>query len=789
MRKRKTLTILGVIVGGVCLLLGLSYYQLLLRPQPKTSGAVSVPGLAEQVEVYRDSCGVPHIFARNEQDLFLAQGYVEAQDRLWQMDLSRRMATGRLSEIFGEETVEADKFIRTLGIGRIGEELAENLSPEAFTVLRSYCEGVNSFISQNRKSLPVEFRVLHYEPEPWEPSHSLAYLRLLGWMLSFAWESETAMGKLVETVGEEKAREAFPSYPLGAPYIVHSLARLLPALSGQKGLRNQAAVGSNSWVLSGSRSATGKPVLASDPHLRLVVPSPWYEVHLKGGEYNVAGFSFPGLPLVVIGRNVAIAWGLTNLMADDVDFYVEKLNPEDPEQYLFKGRWEEMGWRIEEINVRGKGRETIEVRSTVHGPVVSDLMNGGGEAISMRWTGFERTCEPEAFVGINKASNWQEFKEALRQFGLPAQNFVYADTAGNIGYWAAGTIPLRSEEQALLPVPGWTGENEWKGFVRFEELPHLFNPKEGYIVTANNRVVGDEYPHYISRFWEPPWRAVRITELLVRKTRLSVDNMKEMQADWLSTQARENLPKILAALRGRALSDTARMALEFLSSWDFLMSPESVPACIYEVFYTKLMRNTFADEMGSELYHAYTSVPNLPIGVMDRMIASGKSSWFDDVNTSGREGLADILCRSLEETVEFLSHRLGEEPFTWRWGDLHTVRLEHPLGKPRLLKRLLNIAPAPAGGSFATVNLGGHPVLDPSSCFFAPTARLIVDLSDMDNSLSVLPPGQSGHPRSPHYRDQLEPWLRGDYHTSRLDERRIVASAVGELMLIPAKRR
>lgn len=786
---KKVLASLAVLIGAVCLILGVAYYQLLVRPLPSTRGEIALPGLKETVEVYRDPYGVPHIFARNEEDLFFAQGYVTAQDRLWQMDMNRRIATGRLSEIFGERTLEADKFLRILGIGKIAEELLDDLSADALSILESYSKGVNCFLSQNKRSLPVEFRILQYEPDPWEPSHSLAYLRLTGWALSFAWQTETALMKLTKTVGEQKAEEAFPSYPLEVPVTVPDLANLSPGLLDPGLPENWASSGgSNSWVVSGERSISGKPMLANDPHLRLAVPSPWYEVHLKGGGYNVIGVSFPGLPLVVTGHNSAIAWGLTNLMADDVDFYIERINPDDPDQYRFQGRWQEMEWRLEDIAVKGRGKETIEVRSTCHGPIVSQLIDGKGEVISMRWTGSEATSELDAFTRINKASNWKEFKEGLTHHGVPAQNFVYADTAGNIGYWAAGAIPVRSREQGFLPVPGWTGENEWRGFVPFEELPHLFNPEDGFIATANYRVTGDEYPHYISEFWDPPWRIVRIRELLARKSRFTMEDFREIQLDLLSTQAREHIPRILSASRGGVLSEKAEAALKLLSSWDFIVSPHSAPACVYETFYLKLMENTFSDEMGLSLYQDYISVPNLPIRVLDRLIQKGKSPWFDDVSTPQEEEFADLVCRSLEEAATLLSSELGEDPSEWRWGDLHKAKFDHPLGKPRPLRGLLNITPLPVGGSFSTVNLGGYPLEDPSSCLYAPTARHIVDFSNVDNSLSTVPPGQSGHPRSPQYRDQVGPWLRGEYHPSYLDESRIRASAVDMLILLPLER-
>ncbi|MCH6560527.1 penicillin acylase family protein [candidate division KSB1 bacterium] len=443
-------------------------YRLLNKSLPKMAGSMALSILNQPVEVYRDEYGVPHIFAGNESDLFRAAGFVAAQDRLWQMDFSRRVANGQLSEIFGETTVEHDKFVRIWGFKRTAEKIVEILSPESLLALKSYAEGVNAFIESHSEQLPIEFSLLKYKPEKWKIEDSIAFVRLMGWKLSFSWYTDLVLQELVAKLGEKKTREVFPDFPKDGPFILPSSTRPFWTQTQNfinSGMQVQAFLGfgsthlgSNSWVVAGEKSACGKPLLANDPHLELRAPSVWYEMHLSGGEINVAGVSFPGVPGIVIGHNEHIAWGLTNGMIDDVDFYLEKINPDSTSQYLNGSRWQDFETVTEEIRIKDAEPESLQIRFSRNGPIISEvhpMLENGDEAVSMRWVGHEPSDELLAYLKVQKSKSWDEFTEALRHYKVPAQNFVFAAANGDIGYYLAGGIPLRSRTNGVLPHEGW----------------------------------------------------------------------------------------------------------------------------------------------------------------------------------------------------------------------------------------------------------------------------------------------------------------------------------------------
>ncbi len=779
--------IIVVVAGG-----GYLWFRYTLRKTlPQTSGTIVVQGLREEVEIIRDTYGVPHIYARNEADLMFAMGYAMAQDRLWQMEFNRRLGQGRLSEVFGANLVEVDRYFRMITAAGMTDEVSDQL---AF-ILDSFAGGVNLYIETHRDQMPIEFTLLGHRPEPWSPKDSFYVLKVINWALSSGWGVDLTASKILEKVGEEKLRDAFPVWPEDGPLIIPQETRALAGVSNDTARATrtvrrltglQASAASNNWVVSGEKSATGKPILANDPHLGLTNPSFWWEVHLVSPTIDASGVSVVGTPGVSLGHNRHVAWGVTNVMVDDVDFYIEKINPDNPRQYWDGTHWAEMEVIEETIEVKDEEPVRIEILKTRHGPIVEEL-KGGSETktISARWAFTEVPQPVEATYLLMKAKDIHDVTAALSHWVAPSQNIVFADTNGNIGYWCAATIPIRPKGDGMLPMPGWTGEYEWQGYASFEERPHLINPKEGFIATANNRVTGTDYPYPVSRYWEPMDRITRIRQLLKSKEKLSVEDFKRMQQDVYSLLAAEMTPLLIQALDRLLDGEEARMARDTLSKWDFMMDKDSVGACLFEVTYRKMMENTFRDELGDELFTDYLETASFPPRAMRAMLRTGSSPWFDDVKTPERETMEDILARSLTQMLSELKDLLGSDMTTWTWGRIHSLTFTHVLAEKKPLDRIFNLGPFPLGGSQLTVNKGQYPYEKPYRANVGASQRMIIDLSDMNASLRVIPTGQSGQPGSRHYKDQVGLYLAGQYHPDWTDRADIEKNSEAVLILKP----
>jgi len=785
----------------IILTISILSYRLLNKSLPKTTGSTVLTILNQPVEVYRDEYGVPHIFAGNESDLFRAAGFVAAQDRLWQMDFSRRVANGQLSEIFGEITVDHDKFVRIWGFKRTAEEIVEILSPESRLALNAYADGVNAFIETHTKQLPIEFSLLNYQPEKWKIEDSIAFVRLMGWKLSFAWYTDLVLQELVAKLGEKKAREVFPDFPKDGPFILpashqHVWAKTRNFINS--GLQVQdflgfgsAHLGSNSWVVSGEKSECGKPLLANDPHLELRAPSVWYEMHLSGGEINVAGVSFPGVPGIVIGHNEYIAWGLTNGMIDDVDFYLEKINPDNASQYLNGSRWQDFEIVTEEIKIKDAEPESLQIQFSRNGPIISDFhptLKNMDKAVSMRWVGHEASDELLAYLKVQKSKSWDEFTEALRHYKVPAQNFVFAAANGDIGYHLAGGIPLRSRTNGVLPHEGWKTKGQWLGQVPFEKLPNILNPPENYIVAANNKIVDDRYPYYLSNLWEPSSRASRIQQLLSAKEKFSLDDFKAIQTDIVSFHAQTVLPvvvNIMEAVIDSNSSEDLKSIYNLMKDWDGRESPTSIATSIFHTFFLRLTENTLKDEMGDQLFENYIRFGNVPNRVMAALLKKGNSEWFDNVNTPEVETVEDIMKRSLLDAGTQLRGLAGAIITNWAWGEIHTLTMRHPLGRENLLDVIFNIGPFPRGGSSMTLNNSEYRFDLPFQATLGASTRQLVDLCDLNHTLSVITTGQSGQRMSKHYKDQTPLWLEGQYRTLMMGRNEIIETAQEHLTLTP----
>jgi penicillin amidase len=792
-------TIIVVLFIGVVIC-----YFLVVRSFPKVAGKIEVAGIAQEVKVYRDSFGVPHIIAQSEYDAFFTVGYTHAQDRLWQMELTRRVGMGRLSEILGEPTLKTDKMFRTLGLWRHAQKNSQSIDEETRKALQAYTDGVNQYISTHSGKYPIEFDMLNIEPDPWTVEHSLLVSRLMAWELNYSRWIDMLLAELVERFGETKAKEIFPYWQDDAPLIIpkglkgksvaENLRPLFEAEGEYHSLLGIRALesGSNAWAVSGVKSFTGKPMLANDPHLLLMAPARWYELHISAPGLDVGGMSIPGVPFVVAGRNQRIAWGVTNAMMDDNDYYIEEVDSlQHPTRYKLNDDWLPIVEVVDTIVVKGSLPVALSIYSTHRGPIVNKMeptAQSISSLISMHWVGHEISNEAGTFYRINKASNWQEFQEALKLFAAPAQNFVYADVDGNIGYRTGGKLPIRKTKGHSLPFPGNTDEYDWKGFVPFDQMPHVFNPPEGFVATANNKIIDDSYPYHISSHWESPWRSIRISEVLREQEKFTVEDMQRLQNDLISTQARELMPYILHAYDSITVTDqNVKTTLEYFRNWTYEMQKVDVSTTLFQVTLTKLIYNTFHDKMGDRLYGLYDTLASTPLSALSHLIKYSDSEWFDDWKTPERETRDDCIRKSVSDALNDLKTCLGGELKEWQWGRLHTVTFGHIFGTNKLLAGVFNIGPFPVGGSHATVNVGQYFLAHPYESVVGPSMRQIFNLADINDTRTVLPPGQSGQVFSPHYKDQVTLWLNGGYKIRPMQVNIIQATCQKELILKPMR--
>lgn len=729
-------------------------------PQVRTT-----PGLKSAVTITRDQHGIPHIRAQNDLDVFFAQGYAHAQDRLWQMELARRTAAGRLAEILGRSALEQDKFLRIWGFYRAAQAQLPYLSEFSRQALEAYAAGVNAFIAEG--NLPWEFAIVGAKPEPWKPADSLGWGKMIAYELANTWQDEVVDAGLVEKIGLDGLNELLPPYPSDAPTILQPedyparqrgdfpaspglsaeirrvLEHAVSLADSAPGFGFDAAQGSNNWVLSGSRTTTDKPLLANDPHLRFQNPALWYLIDLRGPGYNSLGASIPGIPGVLLSRNDFVAWGATNAKPDTMDLFVLELQEGG---YNTPGHWVPLTRRSEVIRVRGEAEVRLEVRESEYGPLISDLGNLGslardGQAVAVAWTGLDPADTTlDAWLGMNRAKSGAEFREALRRFVVPMQNFVYADTTGEIGYIAPGRVPLRDWD-GRLPASAAKGQR-WKGFIPFEQLPQVVNPKEGFISSANNRILppgGLDLSTYVTEIY----RSARIRELILAKPKLSPEDMAAIQGDTTSLVAREVRPLLLAL---EPKSEAAKRLQDAVRDWDLRAELDSTGATAFAFFWREASR-MLDDETG-------LSSPNAPLIFVRTLKTNGR--WCDDLRTPAQETCADFLANALEKGAAELERRLGPDPRQWQWGRIHKARFNAVLGAVPLVGGWFN-REIPTPGSFQTVNVASYN----SDTFLqtsGPSLRTIFDLSDLNQSRAIYPLGQSGNLWDRYYANFLEPW-------------------------------
>jgi penicillin amidase len=772
-------------VFSALLLPVLNYFDKPSRPRYR--GEITLAGLQRAVNVEFDRYAVPHVRAAGEADMFFAQGYLHAQERLWQMDMSRRFLSGRMAELFGDfplpwrelssrfrgqKTGDLDFFIRLLGIRRSALQSMKLLADGDLARLNAYSAGINRYIEKCGRKLPWEFRLLRFDPEPWTAEDSLTIGKGLAFLLSTALYTRLNLIPLAAKLQHDpaKLRSLLPTYPIDAPTVSRALSQQGSELCRFTNgiLRDTdwhgAGHGSNNWVAGPEKSKSGAAILCNDPHLRMTLPSMFYLMHLAAGEVNAAdsyetwGASMPGLPCIQLGQNRRIAWGITAALCDDVELYRERIHRIESDRYLAGQEWCKFAERREKIRIRGgKVIERI-VRTSRHGPIISDFTGteSSPEVLALRWTASEPSREFHSVYRLNQARDWREFLTALEYHSAPSLNFLYADISGNIGYTLAGKIPKRSAEPSFLLLAGWDERNDWPGYIPFDALPRLYNPPSGFIATANHKITDSAYPYYLGNFFEPPQRIRRINQLLQSQERFSATDMAKLQLDQISLHAAELIQTLAADLRAIPGDDgLLHDAAAKLLAWDGNCAATSVPAAIFHVFHQRLLANLFRDDLGEELLSAYTEILNQCIAPTDKIWRDEKSCWFA---TRPRKAL---VCQSLSDACVQLRQAFGADCKRWQWGKLHQLSLNHALGRVSILRPAISRGPMAAGGDGMTVNLGFYRHADPYSQTVGAALRYVIDFNDPEHSGFALASGQSGHPGSPHYGDQTAAWQSG----------------------------
>ncbi len=765
-------------------------YYFFLKPLPPREGELQIVGITDSIRIQRDQWGIPHIYATNDRDLFFASGFVQAQDRLFQMDLNRRAGLGRLSELFGETTLPVDRFIHTIGLPEMAQQAIQESSPGMKRLLQAFANGVNAYLNQAIVSgkLPFEYRVLGVQPEPWQPAHTAAVGMMMDWSLEYNYKSELIMLGIANKVGWQKAQQLVPYYPPAMPvhisiyqssqapdenYFQHNLWDAATALTEVTGLNG----GSNSWVIAPALSESGGALLASDPHLSGgKLPGTWYVLHLKSDSSEAMGVTFPGVPYPLIGRNRHIAWGITNNGADVQDLYRIAVNPHNSDLYRYDDKWEPFRKETRIIKVkddkasRGIRFDSLRILYTKQGAVLNKLFPGSRAVLSLHWNGQHAVMNLAAFWKLCRADNWKTFRQALSFYTGTPLNFLYADDQGNIGYQLAGSIPLRKNSRQWntnFPADGASSSFQWIGMMPFETLPYRYNPKEGFIVSANNPTYSPGDPRAFPQIYAPGYRAARIQQLIRQTPKHTLATMRVMQQDSYSLLAEKLIPRWASQLRNIPSLPYPKY-LDLLENWNGDCSTNSVAFTIYQDLRRRFAVNTFRDELGDSLSVEYLNRWYLSMDRWVHLLDDEQSSWFDDVSTPQRETQADILLKSWQEAITALRSRFGDNPTSWKWGKRHAIFYTHPFARAsRIMAFFLKKGPYPMNGDGESINRAMFNfVANPTAAYdvvVTSSMRQLVDLSVPAKALGIIETGQSGHPGSRHFTDQIQLWWKGDY--------------------------
>ncbi len=775
-KKGRALIISLSIVLVLVIVVAVAVQVVFRLPQPSYTGTEKLDGLSAAVEVRTDEYGIPHIFAQNETDLFFAQGYITARERMFQMDMTRLAGRGELSTVLGDMMLDTDKFFRTVGFYRAAEAEYANMDPGARKIVDDYTRGVNAYIN-SAKYLPSEYTILGFKPQAWKPQDTMVCGILMAYSLNRSKDTELILNQVGNSAGSDILDMIIPRVPADAPTVSGAGAGVQPVTSGidrPAGWIDGAAAGnrsidspipldvaaSNWMIFSGKRTDSGKAVFTGSPDLAPTIPALFYLVHLKGGDYDVMGGAIPGTPTVtVLGLNRYFAWSTTNGRGDEMDFFIEKINPADADQYLTEDGYKNFQIVEETIRVKGKDgfrEEKLRVRISRHGPIISDVMPRAPANCAMMWVGLQPHLGiMEGFIALDKATNFDEFRRALSVVRTPTLNLGYADIYGNIGYQYIMSPPVRKAGDGTLPVPGEEGKYDWTGYVPFDQLPYDFNPAQGYVASFNN--VPKEVDFHITNYWMIE-RALRFDQIARSKEKFTFDEIRKMQLDNVSVEAQNWAPLVLSACSG---SDDLKPALDLFKGWNYSSDINSPAATLFNSFYKHMAQNTLENKVGAKLmtelaqdYQVY-----IPDRLLTKMVNAKDDSVFDDVTTADiKETRDDIIRKSMKDASAELTARLGPDPSKWEWGKVHQMTFKHPLGSKL---SFYNLSPIPTNGDDFTINAGMWDAKNPYAMDSGGVIRLVVDMSDLERSTIMSPPGQSGLFLSPFYGDLAQMWANG----------------------------
>ena len=771
------------------------FHFLSKRSLPPSSGTFSLKGIENSVEIIRDSWGVPHLYAQNMHDLFFAQGFVHAQERLWQMEILRRVARGKLSEIFGRPTLEVDRITRTFGFERIAKEDWQNADEEMKALILAYVRGINAFLNHEKTKNPLELFLIGLRPSMWQVEDTLAISRLIVWQLSHGWYHKIIRAQMVGKFGEKKTKLWDTDYPKNLPLTLPNGVEFNPEdqnySDNNQGPLLNPVMGSNSWVIKGTKTSTGKPILSNDMHLGLTIPAIFYQNHLKAGQFEVTGVSIPGFPLVLVGHNEAIAWGATIAYMDCDEVFIENFDSQNPHTYEWDGKWLEAKFFKEEIKVKNQKFPHIEeVLITHHGPIISSILLESKLSLALQSKALESFTVSKGFYHLNCSQNWDDFVKAIQFIKAPQLNLTYADKQGNIGYFVTGEVPIRKQGKGLLPILGNSKDNEWQGNIPIEEMPHALNPKNNFIVTCNNRIIPENYPHELGNIWMSGYRAKRVEELIKDRSKVSVFDCENWQMDFVTLAGVK-----FVELFNRFSFQNSKMEkyVQLLKNWDGHLKGNCIEGTIYQVLKTRLIENILFPELGEKLAKSVMGE-----GFHPGLVPKSEFYGHDTINLlalmekipseffASEKDFLEYLEKGLEETINYLFKKLGKNESQWTWGRLHQLVIPHAFGLKKPLNKVFNRGPFPIGGDADTLcQIPVNLIEFSNPVSFGAAFRQVIDFSDLNNSRAMLVPGQSGHLASPHYDDFIKPWLKGEFHPMLWHKEEILKNQEGKITLDP----
>ena len=741
---------------------------------PKLDGNFYIKTIDQDIEVIRDEWGVAHVYAKSIEDAIFAQGFVHAQDRLWQMELNRRAARGKLSEVIGKDGLDADRIARTFGYDRVGKKDWDLLSESTQKLIKAYCNGINAYLKHDNLKLPVEYKLIGHKPEDWTPIDVCAFSRMLTSLLTFGWYDEIIRARLIESVGEKKAMEINNSYPNENPVLLpngieFNHIRIDEKFDAMSGPYIPHISGSNAWTIHGSKTDTGKPYLCNDPHLTLKNPNIWYQMHIHCDELHVTGVSCPATPGVLIGHNEHIGWGITLAFTDIEDVYVEKFTDHSFSTYMYDGKILDSNIIEEKIYIKGESLPYIEkVVNTIHGTLISNITNEQHHAYTLCSRAFKPSNVFDGWMKLNRAQNWNDFVDAVKHIQAPGLNIVYADVKDNIGYYNSGKVPIRTKQDTAVPMPGWISENDWKEDVPFEQMPHAFNPTQGYLVTANHKIEPDDFPYFLGDNYMNGYRAKRLEHMIQSKTKLSPKDFIDMQMDWHCTPA----TKFIAYYKDIDMHDLElNQYVQLMLKWDGVLRPEQIEGSFYKVAKKEVVKYIYEKNIQDkaliksllgigvhEIYQPLNAFMGHNTVALFRMLDNEESEWIQKAG-----GRKNVLKQGFKNAIEWIKQHYGNNTKKWTWGNLHAIVFPHSFAAKPPMDKVFNIGPIPIGGDtdtpFQTFIMDEHKYggeLDSVSY------RQIIDFSDFDKSTIIMPLGNSENMASPYYKNQLNKWLNGE---------------------------